>query len=47
MDRYNELKKEMEELKEYVLKLKRNIEDEIHNLDEDNFTDDFKMRIIK
>lgn len=45
MDKYDELKKEIENLKDYVYRLKMRIDDEIHNLDEDNFTDDFKMKI--
>lgn len=42
---YEELKKEVEELKDFVYKFKRDYEDVIYNLDESNFTDEFRAKM--
>lgn len=47
MDKYEELKKEVEDLKDYVCKLKRDYEDAICNLDESNFTEQFTEKLLK
>lgn len=47
MDKYGELKDELEELKEYVYKMKKHYEDMFYNLDEDNFADEFKNKYLK
>lgn len=46
-DKYDELKKKLEELEDYVYKFKRDYEDRLCNLDENNFTDEFKRKITK
>lgn len=45
MDKYEELKNEINEIKDYLAKFRREYEDMINNLDENNFTDEFRKKI--
>lgn len=45
MDKYEELKQEINEIKDYLTKFYRDYEDTINNLDENNFTDEFRKKI--
>ena len=45
MDKYEELKQEINDIKDYLTKFYRDYEDTINNLDENNFTDEFRKKI--
>lgn len=45
MDKYEELKREINDIKDYLTKFYRDYEDTINNLDENNFTDEFRKKI--
>lgn len=45
MDKYEDLKNAIDEIKDYLIKFRREYEDMINNLDENNFTDEFRKKI--